>query len=138
MIEKTDPAHLWKLHYRLLARTFAASGAELEAIGLEMKELLVLSAIEEHPHPAALAEELVIPKPSVTAYLKRLEAAGFVKREIDPEDLRRHRLTLTASGRKVQSRGAAAISEAFGARLARLNAKQRAELATLLELLSEA
>jgi len=40
-------------------------------------------------------------------------------------NLRRHRLTLTASGRKVASRGVGALSEAFGARLTRLSAKQR-------------
>jgi DNA-binding MarR family transcriptional regulator len=36
----------------------------------------------------------------VTVYLKRLEAAGFVRREIDPADLRRHRLLLTRPGVK--------------------------------------
>jgi len=41
-----------------------------------------------------------MPKATVTVYLKRLEAAGFVRREIDPSDLRRHRLLLTATGRK--------------------------------------
>jgi DNA-binding MarR family transcriptional regulator len=137
MMEKTDPAHLWKLSYRLLATTIASASGEIEALGLEMKELFVLSAIEDHPHPAALAEQLVIPKPSVTAYLKRLEAAGFVKREIDNEDLRRHRLTLTATGRKVAHRGVAALSEAFDTRLGRLSAKQRGELAALLETMSE-
>jgi len=35
------------------------------------------------------------PKATVTVYLKRLEAAGFVRREIEPSDRRRHRLLLT-------------------------------------------
>jgi DNA-binding MarR family transcriptional regulator len=38
------------------------------------------------------------PKATVTVYLKRLEAAGFVRREIDPSDRRRHRLLLTPPG----------------------------------------
>jgi DNA-binding MarR family transcriptional regulator len=74
-----------------------------------------------------------MPKPTVTVYLKRLEAAGFVRREIDSADLRRHRLLVTAAGRKIMTRGLALLSEAFGARLARLSATQQAELASMLE-----
>ncbi len=136
-MHKTDPALLWSLNYRLLAGVIASVGDDIAALGLEVKQLFVLAAIDDYPHPAALAERLVIPKPSVTAYVKQLEASGFIKREIDPDDLRRHRLTMTPSGRKVAARGLAVFSEAFGARLARLTAKQQAEFASLLELLNE-
>ena len=77
-----------------------------------------------------------MPKPSVTVNLKRLEAAGLLKREIDPADLRRHRLALTPDGRKAMSRGLALLSDAFGARLGRLSAAQQAALRTLLETLN--
>jgi DNA-binding MarR family transcriptional regulator len=77
-----------------------------------------------------------MPKPTVTMYVKRLEAAGFLRREIDGADLRRHRLILTSEGRKTMARGLALMSKAFGARLARLNSAQQSELATLLEKLS--
>ena len=63
-------------------------------------------------------------------------AAGLVRREIDPGDLQRHRLILTPAGRKVTSRGLAALSETFAARLDRLSAAQQAELEVLLETLS--
>ncbi len=69
-----------------------------------------------------------MPKPTVTVNVKRLEAAGFVRREIDATDLRRHRLIVTPAGRKAMTRGLALLSEAFGARLARLTAAQQAEL----------
>ncbi len=46
-----------------------------------------------------------MPKPTVTVYVKRLEAAGFLRREIDAADLRRHRLILTPEGRKAMTRG---------------------------------
>ena len=74
-----------------------------------------------------------MPKPAVTVYLKRLEAVGFVRREIDPGDLRRHRLSVTPVGRKALTRGQSLLSEAFGLRLARLSAAERAQLASLLE-----
>jgi DNA-binding MarR family transcriptional regulator len=77
-----------------------------------------------------------MPKPTVTVYVKRLEAAGFVRREIDGADLRRHRLRVTPSGRKVLARGSALLSEAFGSRLALLSPAEQTALRTLLEKLS--
>jgi DNA-binding MarR family transcriptional regulator len=109
---------------------------EITELGLEVKELFVLAEMDAHPHPAELAGVLSMPKPTVTMYVKRLEAAGFVRREIDGADLRRHRLILTPEGRKTMARGLALLSNAFGARLARLNSTQQSELATLLEKLS--
>jgi hypothetical protein len=50
--------------------------------------------------PAELAALLSMPKPSVTAYVKHLEAAGFVRREIDAGDLHRHRSIVTPAGAK--------------------------------------
>src|SRR5689334_14434208 len=100
----------------------------LAALGLETKELFVLAALDEHPFPAELASALCMPKPSVTVHLKALEAAGHLKREIDPTDLRRHRLLLTAGGRKLMMRGMALLSDAFGERLGRLGAAEQAEL----------
>ncbi len=93
----------------------------------------MLGQVDQHPHPAGLATALSMPKPTITLYLKRLEAAGFVRREIDPDDLRRHRISLTTSGRKVTTRGIALLSEAFGERLDRLTAAERQQLQALLE-----
>jgi DNA-binding MarR family transcriptional regulator len=74
-----------------------------------------------------------MPKATVTLYLKRLEAAGFVRREIDPTDLRRHRLQLTRAGRQATKNGLALLSDAFGKRLERLTRAQQKELNKLLE-----
>jgi DNA-binding IclR family transcriptional regulator len=57
------------------------------------------------------------PKATVTVYLKRLEAAGFVRREIEPSDRRRHRLLLTPA--RVSSHHGR-LSNAFNERLGRL------------------
>jgi DNA-binding MarR family transcriptional regulator len=107
---------------------------DITELGLETKELFVLAEVDVHP--AELADVLCMPKPSVTVYVKRLEAAGFLRREIDGADLRRHRLILTPEGRKTMARGLSLLSKAFGARLARLNSAQQSELATLLEKLN--
>jgi DNA-binding MarR family transcriptional regulator len=130
---KIDPTKIWALNYRLVTAVIAEVAPAIADLGLEVKELFVLIEIDEHPHPAALASVLLMPKPSVTVYLKRLEAAGFVKREIDPTDLRRHKLMVTGPGRKALTRGLALLADGFGARLDRLTAAQQAELRTLLE-----
>ena len=132
-MSKTDVARIWSLNYQLLMSVITSVAPGVAELGLEIKELFVLSEVEAHPHPAELAGVLCMPKPSVTMYVKRLEAAGFLRREIDGADLRRHRLTLTSEGRKTLARGLALMSKAFGARLARLNSAQQSELATLLE-----
>ena len=133
---KTDVGKIWSLNYRLLMSVITSVAPDITELGLETKELFVLAEVDAHPHPAALASVLSMPKPTVTMYVKRLEAAGFVRREIDGGDLRRHRLIVTPEGRKTMTRGLALLSKAFGARLARLSSAQQSELATLLEKLS--
>jgi DNA-binding MarR family transcriptional regulator len=130
---KIDAAKIWSLNYRVVSQVIVSVAPQLAALGLETKDLFVLAAIDEHPHPAALADTLCMPKPTVTVYLKRLVAAHWVRREIDAGDLRRHRLNLTPAGRKVMVKGLALLSEAFGARLSRLSGAEQTQLAALLE-----
>jgi DNA-binding MarR family transcriptional regulator len=133
---KIDAAKMWALNYRLLTSVITSVAGEVAALGLEVKDLFLLSELEEHPHPAELADALLMPKPTVTVTLKRLEAAGFVKREIDASDLRRHRITLTASGRKAMTRGLLLFSQAFEARLDRLSAAEQSQLQKLIEVMA--
>jgi DNA-binding MarR family transcriptional regulator len=135
-MSKIDVGKIWSLNYRLLMSVITSVAPDITELGLETKELFVLAEVDVHPHPAELAGVLSMPKPTVTMYIKRLEAAGFLRREIDGADLRRHRLTLTPEGRKTMARGLALLSKAFGTRLARLSSAQQSELATLLEKLN--
>src|SRR6202012_6126172 len=95
-----DAAKIWSLNYRVLLSVISCAEDEIGSVGLEAKELFLLAAIAEDPHPAQVATTLNMPKATGTVYLKRLEAAGFVRREIDPSDLRRHRFRRTATRRK--------------------------------------
>ena len=132
-MSQVDAAKIWSLNYRVLLSVVSCVEADLTALGLDSKELFLLAEIDEHPYPAELAATMSMPKPTVTVYLKRLEAAGFVRREIDPADLRRHRLLLTPAGRRATRDGLAVLSEAFDKRLGRLTTVQRKELKNLLE-----
>lgn len=132
-MSEIDAAKIWALNYRVLSSVIASVQADIGALGLEAKELFLLAEVDEHPYPAELAATLTMPKPTVTLYLKRLEAAGFVRREIDPADLRRHRLLLTDSGRRATADGLALLAREFDKRLERISAAQRNELKNLLE-----
>jgi MarR family transcriptional regulator, temperature-dependent positive regulator of motility len=128
-----DAAKIWALNYRVLLSVISCAEADICALGLESKELFLLAEIDDHPYPAELAATLSMPKATVTVYLKRLEAAGFVRREIDPADLRRHRILLTPPGRKAAKDGLVLLSKEFNKRLERLTAAQQKELKNLLE-----
>ena len=130
---KIDVTKVWGLNYRLATSVIFEVAPALSELGLEMKELFLLAELDANPHPAALAKALLIPKPTVTVYVKRLESAGLVKREIDGSDLRRHKLTMTPEGRKTMTRGLALLAEAFGRRVGRLSPAEQAELKRLLE-----
>src|ERR1700676_2174027 len=130
---KIDITKVWTLNYRLVVSVIGEVAPPVHELGIEVKELFLLAELDAHPHPAALAKALLIPKPSVTVYVKRLEAAELEKRELDVPARPRHKLSLTPEGRKVMARGLALLSEAFGQRLGRLTATQQAELKSLLE-----
>jgi DNA-binding MarR family transcriptional regulator len=128
-----DAAKIWSLNYRVLLSVLSCVESDIAALGLDSKELFLLAEVDEHPYPAELAATLIMPKATVTVYLKRLEAAGFVGREIDPTDLRRHRLRLTPAGSRAAADGLALLSNEFDKRLGNLTAAQQKDLKHLLE-----
>jgi MarR family transcriptional regulator, temperature-dependent positive regulator of motility len=132
-MSQVDAGKIWSLNYRLLLAVIASVEADITALGLDSKEVLLLAQVDEHPYPAELATTFCMPKATVTVYLKRLEAAGFVRREIDPTDLRRHHLLLTPAGRQASTKGLALLSDAFDKRLERLSASQQNDFKSLLE-----
>jgi DNA-binding MarR family transcriptional regulator len=132
-MSRVEAAKIWSLNYRVLLSVISCAEADITALGLDTKELFLLAEVDEHPYPAELAATMSMPKATVTLYLKRLEAAGFVRREIDPADLRRHRILLTAPGRKAAKDGLVLLSNEFNKRLERLTATQQKDLKNLLE-----
>ena len=127
-----NAARLWTLNHRLLTVTLDACTAELADLGLETKEFFVLAEVATSPYPAELAATLVISKASMTAYVRNLVAKGFLRREIDDADLRRHRLVLTAAGEAARDRALAALAAEFDRRLATITARDRSELERIM------
>ncbi len=77
----------------------------LEAIGLTYPQYLVMLVLwEQDDQPVgAIGERLFLESSTLTPLLKRLEAAGYVRRTRDPADERQVRISLTEHGRAVQA-----------------------------------
>ena len=128
-----DAAEMWRLNHRLLTVVLDACVTDLAALDLETKEFFVLAELDRIHHPAELATQLVIPRPSLTVYLRNLERAGLAQREIDPDDLRRHRITLTPKGVETRERALAILAAAFSTRLGRLESAEQQTLQRLVQ-----
>jgi DNA-binding MarR family transcriptional regulator len=124
---------LWTMNFQLVMAVLQEVSPRVRALRLETKEFFLLAALETNTSPAELARALMLPKPSITFMVKRMEAAGYVRRASEPDDARRFRLTLTASGRRAMESARAILDGVFGDRLARLTSAQRVLLAKLLE-----
>ncbi|AXH36093.1 MarR family transcriptional regulator [Humibacter sp. BT305] len=127
-----DGALLWKLNQRLLTRVLHAAEPQFAQHGIETKEFFVLDEIDDSPYPAELAATLMLPKASVTMYLRNLVEKGLVQREIDQDDLRRHRLTTTAKGRAVRAQALDALAAEFAGMMGEIDEGDRAELRRIL------
>ncbi|MFE1930049.1 MarR family winged helix-turn-helix transcriptional regulator [Streptomyces sp. NPDC021218] len=127
-----DAAELWKLNQRLLTRVMNAAAPQLEELGLETKEFFVLDEVDACKYPAELTRKLMLPKASVTTYLRNLVDRGLVRREIDESDLRRHRLMTTPEGRRVRAKALEALASEFSTMMARLDERDQSELRRML------
>jgi DNA-binding MarR family transcriptional regulator len=103
----------------------------LDALGITYPQYLVMGALWERDGQAigAIADRLSLESSTITPLVKRLEAAGFVQRQRNPEDERQVIVTLSAKGRALQQEStcvAATLLERSGLpveTLVRLNAE---------------
>ena len=91
----------------------------LDALGLTYPQYLVMLVLWEQDDLTVgrLGERLFLESSTLTPLLKRLEAAGLLKRERDSLDERQVRLRLTEAGRLLRGRAAgipACVIEATG------------------------
>ncbi len=117
---------------------------EAQKAGLSAQDALLLGHIRKNPGVgvSALAESERTSKPTMSAHIKRLEAAGLVARADDAEDGRRSGLTVTAAGTKTLEIIRRERNDWLAARLARLSPAERAAVeaacAPLLRLVADA
>jgi DNA-binding MarR family transcriptional regulator len=78
----------------------------LDELGLTYPQYLVLNILwrEDEQTVGGIAEQLALESSTLTPLLKRLEAAGLVRRARNPDNERQVVVGLTASGRALKSR----------------------------------
>lgn len=121
-----------RLHRQLLLRSAAAVGAHP---GQAM--ILRILGTRDRLSQRELADLLLLGKPTVTTMLQRLERAGLVEREPDPDDQRVTRVRLTAEGRRLDARLRDAVVAAMARVLDPLEPADREALVRLLDLVSD-
>lgn len=87
----------------------------LEPLGLTYPQYLVMAVLWEKDGPTVgeIGEKLLLESSTLTPLLKRLEAAGLVKRTRDRDDERVVRIQLTPEGAALKQK-AVSIPEAIG------------------------
>ncbi|MDR6147162.1 DNA-binding MarR family transcriptional regulator [Sphingomonas sp. SORGH_AS870] len=103
----------WPLDEQLCFALYAANMAIqrtykplLDQLGLTYPQYLALHVLweEDGRTIGAIAQRLALESSTVTPLVKRLEAAGLVARERDPQDERQVRVRLTPGGQDLRDR----------------------------------
>jgi len=127
---------LWQLDHALNKR----SRRMLKTLGVTASQRFNIKVVGMYPGctPGDLARFLHVTPATVTRVVQRMEEAGLLRREADPDDSRRVRLHLTAKGRKIDERGAAASESPVATLLATVPRVRLEETRRLLSALVEA
>src|SRR3954452_14518902 len=109
------------------------------AHNLKPRQFQILGLLHDHGGLAQsdLVQTIDMAPSMLVTLLNPLEAEGLVSRERDPEDRRRHLVTLTAAGEKRLASAARAQKDTQGALFAALDNDQREQLRGLLLALSD-
>jgi DNA-binding MarR family transcriptional regulator len=103
---------------------------EAQKVGLSAQDATLLAHIRKNPGigVSALAEAEGTSKPTMSAHIKRLEAAGLLARSGDADDGRRSGLTITVSGARKLEMIRRGRNDWLAARLSALSPEDRAGL----------
>lgn len=83
-----------------------------------------------------LAEREAVSQPAMTSLVQRLEAAGLVRRDSDPEDARASRITVTEAGRTTLAERRRRYDDLIGATFETLDIADRNAITAALPALS--
>ena len=108
--------------------------AEFERAGSNLYDHGILALLDEGASDtqAAIADALEVDRGQLVGLLDALEAQGLIERHRDPDDRRRHVVSLTAKGRRRLTKLRAVLREVEESVLAPLDADARATLRGLL------
>ena len=109
---------VWELVHALDVR----SKRMAQTLGVTGPQRLVIRIVGQKPAQSAseIAQVLGMHPSTLTGVLARLEARGLIDREIDPDDRRRSRFTLTTAGKKIDRERRGTVEAATRRALLRL------------------
>lgn len=106
-LHETDAPHLARVRRlaALLAKQQAETCADADLTPAQFQVLAELLGRESAPMTAsALAQAIVLTSGGMTPVLDQLEARGLIRRQIDNEDRRARRISITEKGRSAAGR----------------------------------
>lgn len=108
---------------------------EGQKAGISAQDSLILAQIRKNPGIGVcdLADTEQTSRPTMSSHVKRLEAAGFVRRSNDAEDGRRSGLAVTAAGVRRIEAIKRHRNDWLAARLRKLSPAERESLAAAAE-----
>jgi MarR family transcriptional regulator, temperature-dependent positive regulator of motility len=103
-------------------------------LGMKLKQLITLEVLanQEGCLQQELGATLMIDPNNCVLLLNDLDDRGYVERQRDPRDRRRHIVVITAAGLKALDKGQAKLEELEGEVLANLDTDDRERLRDLL------
>lgn len=122
---------LWRFWRRLVE---ALAPCLEEEWGLSAKDVFLLH-LAGRQGPTGLSRSLLLPAPTVSHHLRRLEALGLLERSLEPKDLRRFHLRLTPRGEEALRQALACLEAALEASLAQLSPEERQVFFRVLKVL---
>jgi DNA-binding MarR family transcriptional regulator len=118
---------------RLAREVFQRSSEEI--LGMRLKEYMLLCDLRDREGAMAqqaLCGTMHLDPNNLVLMLNEVEKAGFVERQRDPEDRRRHIVELTAAGQRALTRAERGMQSVEDEVLSGLSQKERVDLGKAL------
>ena len=117
---------------RLSRRVYAAATPEL--MGMNLKQVTMLAALRDQGElpQNTLCDMMKLTQNTVVTWLNELEDAGYVSRLRDPDDRRKHNVTLTPKGDAALERAETELRRLEDEVLSGLSADERTQLRKLM------
>jgi DNA-binding MarR family transcriptional regulator len=121
-----DSEITWLLH-RAAQRMRAATGEQAEQHGIQLRDYIVLSALDKTPNltQVELGKALGLDRTTLMSQLDRLERTGLVVRRSDPRDRRTRIPEITEAGNALRAEVAGACDRVEAAVLSSFSHGQR-------------